>query len=165
MDIKGYQNTVTAVDNSKLFGNYDDTRMTEKFPNEMILDENCFHLLEQRTDMVALAQTIQNLFFFHKGNFPNQPELGIGIEDYLFEPANSTMLSDLKIDIDNQIKTFIPTTYNINFTLNLVKNTHNMVILSIKFTIQNYDDMTETEFDLLFGRNQNTNKFISKLVV
>lgn len=133
------------------------------FNNELILEENNFHVLEQRTNKVALAQTIQNLFFFKPGNFPNQPLLGIGIEDYLFEMSNQETLSILENRIKDQITMFIPTNYGINFIIETKKN-GKYTYLGITFTLDDYTDMTQTEFTLVFGRNQRNKKLVSRLI-
>ena len=104
-----------------------------KFENELTLNRSEFNTLDQRTDKFALAQTIQNILLFHKGNFPNQPQLGVGIEDYLFELANQDTIREIEDNINNQIKTFIPTDYNINFETQF-KTVNKMSVLSLVFT-------------------------------
>ena len=164
MNINEYKEDDRKLKETSLFGNYSTTNMTDIFKNELVLEENNFHTLEQRTDKVALAQTIQNVLFFHKGTFPNQPELGVGIEDYLFEFANDETKNELDLKIKNQLNKFVPTTYNINFTLNYIKGDNKLTFLKIDFKIRDFSDYTETEFSLLFGRNQNNNKLISRLI-
>lgn len=155
----------TINNENNYYGNYHKTLVTAPFKNELVLEENNFHLLEQRTNKVALAQVIQNIILFRQGNYPNQPELGVGIEDYLFEPSTNDTLSKLKNKIDEQIKKFVPTDYTVNFTVENIKNDDRLNILSISFTIEDYDNMEQTDFAILYGRNQTTNKIISKLVV
>lgn len=135
-----------------------------KFKNELVLEENNFHILEQRTDKVALAQTIQNLIIFHKGNYPNQPQLGIGIEDYLFELLTGDLTTTLEMEIDGQIKAFIPTEYNVNFEV-INQKINGLVALAINFSIEDKYAETVTEFGLVFGRNQKSKKLVSKLVI
>ena len=134
-----------------------------KFENELTLNRSEFNTLDQRTDKFALAQTIQNILLFHKGNFPNQPQLGVGIEDYLFELANQDTIREIEDKINNQIKAFIPTDYNINFETQF-KTVNKMSVLSLVFTLQDTSDGSITGFQLLFGKKDRESKVVSRLI-
>lgn len=140
------------------------TGLRTTFNNELTLEENDLHILDQRINKIALAQTIQNLFFFRKGNFPNQPLLGIGIEDYLFELASEKTLNKLESEISNQINMFIPSGYIVTFEMDVKETPNQIKYLSIEFTITDYDDQQQTSFSLIFGRNRKTKNMISRLI-
>lgn len=135
------------------------------FPNELTLNRSEFNRLDQRTDKIALAQTIQNLLIIKKGTYPNQPELGIGIEEYMFELASEDVIRDLEFAIDEQIKKFIPTNYNIEFEVDTDSqySKKGLSVLSITFTI-NDNENDGSSFQLLFGKSDRENKLVSRLL-
>ena len=135
-----------------------------RFKNELVLNRSSFNLLDQRVDKHALAQTIQNILIMRKGTYPNQPELGVGIEDYLFELADADTLRNIKVEIDKQIKMFIPTNYNIEFEVENGSRDR-MSILSITFDINKTGETTSTAFQVLFGKADRENKIVSRLIV
>ena len=77
------------------------------FRNEPILAIDLFHKPMVRSDLEALAQTIQNLILINPGTMPNDPLFGIGIERYLFELMNDNTLSEIKNNIEDQISKYI----------------------------------------------------------
>ena len=135
------------------------------FPNELTLNRSEFNRLDQRTDKISLAQTIQNLLIIKKGTYPNQPELGIGIEEYMFELASEDVIRDLEYAIDEQIKKFIPTNYNIEFEVDTDSqySKKGLSVLSITFTI-NDNENDGSSFQLLFGKSDRENKLVSRLL-
>lgn len=135
------------------------------FPNELTLNRSEFNRLDQRVDKISLAQTIQNLLIIKKGTYPNQPELGIGIEEYMFELASEDVIRDLEYSIDEQIKKFIPTNYNIEFEVDTDNkySKKGLSVLSITFTI-NDNENDGSSFQLLFGKSDRENKLVSRLL-
>lgn len=138
--------------------------MAKRFKNELILDSNNFHQMETREDKVALAQVIQNLLFTEKGTYPNQPSLGVGIENYLFELADNGTLVNLKDEIKRQIEMFCPTEYLVDNDVKKQTVNGNTVLL-LTFTIRDLDKKTDTTFGVAVGKSKKTQKLISKLIV
>lgn len=132
--------------------------------NELILEQNNFHRLEMRTNLHALAQLIQNICFIEKGTYPNQPNLGVGIENYVFEKADEGTLATLEEEISSQIEKFIPNNYIITTNVEK-KNIKNFFSLLLTFTIKDTENDIETTFGMIFGRNQKSQKVVSKLLV
>lgn len=135
-----------------------------RFKNELVLNRSSFNQLDQRVDKHALAQTIQNILIMRKGTYPNQPELGVGIEDYLFELADADTLRNIEVEIDKQLKMFVPTNYNIEFEVENGSRDR-LSILSITFDINKTGETASTAFQLLFGKADRENKVVSKLIV
>lgn len=134
------------------------------FKNELVLEENLFHNFDMRTDKFACAQCIQNLLITEKGTYPNQPLLGVGIENYLFEFCTETEISKLETEIKSQINTFIDTSYDVEFEI--YKSTEGGVtVLRLDFSITDNLEESETVFSLIFGKSQKTQKTISKLII
>jgi phage baseplate assembly protein W len=138
--------------------------VTKKFKSELVLDKNNFHQMEMREDKVALAQVIQNLLFTEKGTYPNQPSLGIGIENYLFELADKGTLTTLKDEIKAQIEKFSPTEYLVENNVKKEIVNGNTVLL-LTFVIRDLTKSTETEFGIAVAKSKKTQKLISKLIV
>lgn len=138
------------------------------FNTELTLNRSSFNLLDCRLDKLALAQTIQNILIINPGTFPNQPELGVGIENYLFEFGESGTIDELRNKINEQKRRFIPSTYNVEFDIK-TKTDGRVSVLSIQFDIEqeDYDNDTKevTSFQLLFGKNKNESKMVSKLLM
>lgn len=138
--------------------------MAKVFKNELVLEKNSFNTMTIREDKTALAQVIQNLLFIEKGTYPNQPELGIGIENYLFEKIDKGTCSVLKDNIKEQIEKFAPSEYLIDVQVES-KIINSNVALLISFSIKDTSEMTDTRFGVLVGKSEKTKKTISKLIV
>lgn len=155
-------------------------RDVKEFKPEITLDVTEFRKNRILESKEAIAKCVQNLLFFRKGNFPNQPELGIGIEDYMFELGDQTLLNELENTINQQISQFIDREeVNIDVTLKLVKNSsskgkNNNLIIYVniysdkdegnnnKIDEENLEDFS---FSLLLSGNKYNRKVSSKIII
>lgn len=127
------------------------------------------------TGKEAVARMIQHILITKKGTYPNNPNFGVGIEDYLFELATPTLKSTLEEEITNQLnlwlngelheKTNIETSQEIQF----VKGgpTNNYITLAIFFTVRE-DNRTngntnEYKLSLFYTGDSSNRKIISKM--
>lgn len=138
--------------------------MAKVFKGELVLEKSSFNTMTIREDKTALAQVIQNLLFIEKGTYPNQPELGVGIENYLFEKLDKGTCSSIKDDIKEQINKFAPSEYLVDVNVES-KVINGNVTLLINFSIKDTSKMTDTRFAVLVGKSEKTKKTISKLIV
>lgn len=138
-----------------------------KFKDEVLLARNEFNTNATYKDLLALAQTIQNLCIIEAGTYPNQPELGLGIENYEFELLTTRVLLDLQEKLDSQLKQFIPTNrYNIDYKVDTIENKEKKHILLLTFLVTDtYSANKVYEFNLLFGKDVNTGRIVSKLIL
>ena len=138
--------------------------MATVFKNELVLEKSNFNTMTMREDKTALAQVIQNLLFIEKGTYPNQPELGVGIENYLFEKMDNGTCSSLADAIKEQIENFAPSKYivDVNVEGKLVNGNTTLVIA---FSIKDTNEMTDTRFGVLVGKSEKTKKTITKLII
>ncbi|QQM14709.1 baseplate protein [Staphylococcus phage MarsHill] len=123
------------------------------------------HMLE---DMEAMGQTIQNLIIMKKGTYPNTPNLGVGIEDYLFEILDNETISDITSNINNQINQYIvSSSVNIDVKVIQLKNSNaNLNSLKIDVTLSDTIDISNIQrFSYVFAANMLTRKMITKLVL
>lgn len=143
------------------------------FKKELLIDIDIFKKPIELEGLNALAQVIQNLIIIEPGTYPNQPELGVGISNYLFEFLDDLTARDLKNNIDNQIARFINfgdaeitseiKVSNSNGKTNTLLITIVIENLNAQFSLN--DENRYLGFNLLFGVNNNTNKLVSKIVL
>jgi len=145
------------------------------FKKELLLDIDMFQKPAVREDMTALAQVIQNLIIIEKGTYPNQPELGVGISNYLFEIGDSVTIESLSVEIEDQIEKFInPVDFDIQIDIKLIEskdkkyNTLAIGIIVKRVSINSVTDEVDEEYSyaqLLFGGNTSNKKIVSKILV
>lgn len=138
---------------------------TERFLNEMILEKSPFNQLDMRTDKVALAQVIQNILIIEKGTYPNNPTLGVGIENYIFEKFTEALRIELENEITQQISKYIPNRYDVSVNIEHKDSTNGLKVLFLKFEIASLAESTITEFGLMYGGSDKNSKVISKLIL
>jgi len=137
------------------------------FKKEILLAEDGLFSQTYREDLEAYAQVIQNILIIEKGTYPNMPDLGIGIKNYLFEIYSSELVTELESEIRKQTRTYAPVN---GIELDIDINYENK-ILYIKFSIYREDgtDIIKNEqslsFYLLYGLQESTNILKSKLII
>lgn len=62
---------------------------------------------EEVTDAKAVVLAIRNIILSRPGNYPQLPSLGLDIERYLGEFADSKTANDIKSNLDSQIATYM----------------------------------------------------------
>ncbi|QDJ97887.1 hypothetical protein PALS2_262 [Staphylococcus phage PALS_2] len=115
-----------------------------------------------------MGQTIQNLIIMKKGTYPNTPNLGVGIEDYLFEILDNETISDITSNINNQISQYIvSSSVNIDVKVIQLKNSNaNLNSLKIDVTLSDTIDISNVQsFSYVFAANMLTRKMVTKLVL
>lgn len=120
-------------------------------------------------EKIALAQTVQNLCLIEPGTYPNNPDLGLGIENYEFEFLDNTTINRLKTELEEQISKFIITKYVINSNILTTKyGNKNLLIVAIKIADDNNDGENYTENDepinIVFGKD-NKKKILSQIIL
>lgn len=144
------------------------------FRNEPILDIDEDGNPMYRKSLEALAQVIQNIIVFHKGNFPNDPGLGVGISDYMFELSDDQTLRDIEQNINAQISRYIAHAGSlVNVDVSMYKSNNlkaqkgiNTLIVSIRIQPTNNTDYIDKEIELNYAISLNTRnkRFVSKLI-
>ena len=111
------------------------------------------------TEEDAIVQTIQNLCFIKPGTYPNDPDLGLGIEDEQFEIADTFYLGELQSRLNAMIDKYIETDYYVETRVSLKKidiiTSQKCLIIEV-FVGPNQIDLAK--IDLLFTRIPATNK-------
>lgn len=92
------------------------------FKDEVTLNINSFDKEIILKDREALASMLRTLVIVKKGTYPNNPDFGVGIEDYLFDFLNDNKISELEDEIDNQIQKWIDKSPNLNIKTKIHKS-------------------------------------------
>jgi hypothetical protein len=120
----------------------------------------------------AVARMIQHILITKQGTYPNNPDFGVGIEDYLFELATTSVKAELQSVITTQMnkwlnnelgKTDITTKQEIQF---LRSNNDAYVTLAIFFTVYDTNQNGNTDeykVSLFYTGDSSNRKVISKM--
>lgn len=87
--------------------------------------------LEELRGINAVIKNIQRLLFIEKGTYPFDPEVGLGIHRYLFEPADERTKESIESDIARVVRTYEPRAsadVNVTFFKNIKGFNINMFI-------------------------------------
>ena len=83
------------------------TTILESNKKELTLGLNSFNTPEELSGVRAWVQLIVNLMFIRKGQYPSNPKIGIGIQDYDYKFVDDAKAA-LQADLKYQTETFIP---------------------------------------------------------
>ena len=83
------------------------TTILESNKKELTLGLNSFNTPKELSGVEAWIQLIINLMFIRKGQYPSNPKIGIGIQDYDYNFVDDAIAS-LQADLKYQTETFIP---------------------------------------------------------
>ena len=144
----------------------------KKFKRDITLNINSFNKLDFWEDRESLARMLQHIVITKKGTYPNNPDFGVGIEDYMFEKADASTVNELTIKINEQINKWIDKDDSIEIKVNvkyikIPEKTH-YVNLAVFFTVTRDDTLNPTNNDdyvltLYLTEDVKNRKIISKI--
>lgn len=143
-----------------------------KFRKELLMDINDFQKPAYRSNLEALAQTIQNIILIDPGTYPNDPNFGCGISYYLFEFNDSVTITELQSKIDEQITKYAlhpDVTVSTNVSSSRAMNGR-MSILTIDVSIYETSSNKATgekeavSFSYMFAGNTETKTIVSRIM-
>lgn len=111
---------------------------TEEFKKDITLNINNFKKLSYLYDREALARMLQNIIVTKKGTYPNNPDFGVGIENYMFELADGKTMSEMMTNINEQIARWISKNEDIDIQVDgqyLKSNNNQYVNLVLYFSV------------------------------
>ena len=96
-----------------------------------------------KQDFIVLLQTIP-------GEWPMNPDLGVGLATYLFESPGSLEALDIKTNIQNQLRKYLPniTLLDAKFRSTPEQQDNNESILTITYAINDLGLKDEIDFGL-----------------
>lgn len=142
--------------------------------DELILELNEYNRTKTASDAYALALLIQNLCLTVPGTNPSDPEMGIGIERYLFEFLDKETLDEIRGRIKSQIDKYIPNNNVMEIVVEKLENVFGKEnTLGIMFKLEpNFTKTSPREpknldekVILLFNKVKNDSNIISKIVI
>ena len=129
---------------------------------EFLLEINEFNESKNYDGLLALAKLIQNLVIAEVGTYPNNPDLGIGIQQYKFEFLDDITINKIQSKIELQLAKYIPDSGVDNIVIE--KSNDNNNVLGIMFTLeQSIDD--ENAFILAFSQSKSSSEVVSKIII
>lgn len=143
------------------------------FRKEPLLEIDEYTKPAHREELVALAQTIQNLIIIEKGTMPNDPDFGVGLGSYIFEFMDSTTLNEMRISIEEQISKYIfHGRVSVRVVISPVKlpiqNSNTLRIVIVITPGEQATNYTSTEeeirLDYAFSANSQNSKIVSRLL-
>lgn len=126
------------------------------FGTELYLSTNKHDITKEEE---AIIQVIQNICFIKPGTYPNDPELGLGIEDEQFELGDSAYINDLSNRLEMMIEKYVPTndyTIETRISLKNIDFLTSQKCLIIEVFVGKDNNISKV--DLLFTRMKATNK-------
>lgn len=87
---------------------------------DFTLNPGLHHTLEQVDEKNAFVLAVRNILLSKPGNFPLTPDLGMDIEQYLFDIADDYTLNNIETELNRQISKFIDNASNVTVTTALL---------------------------------------------
>lgn len=131
-----------------------------------------FKKLKQPTGKEAIARMIQHILITKKGTYPNNPDFGVGIEDYLFELARSSTKNELEENINYQMDKWLTSSITtsdiaIKHSLEFLRTANGAyTTLGIFFTVYDknqYGTVKEYKINLFFTGDSSNRTIISQM--
>ena len=86
------------------------------------------------TDLRSIKDNLRNILFFRKGDYPDDPNFGVGLQDYLFEQGDSTFKLALGQEIRRQINRYEKRARIDNLRIFLPKWLENGAVVDLNIT-------------------------------
>jgi hypothetical protein len=120
---------------------------------QMTLDD--MNGIRSYSDELAVMLAVKNLLLGAPGNWPFDPDMGIDIEQYQFEFADSTSLNKIKRKVNSQINKYIPSDSGITTNITLVEDTTNSHMYQLKISVAGYVNTIDKniEIHMLVGKD------------
>jgi hypothetical protein len=134
------------------------------FKGELLLNRSVYNTSMIRKDMEAVAQIIQNIMIYERGNYPNHPDLGFGIENYQFELLDSRTLQAMETDLTDQLDRFLPSPYRTKFQIETITNNRGLPVLVFSFQVTNVETADVGEINILLGKDTQK-RLLSKILI
>lgn len=114
--------------------------MPEKFINIKFPfkdSQKGYFLDMNKTDKEAIKSDLMHLILTQKGERLYNPDFGTNLLKFIFEPNDGTTFGDIKSEINDVVKRYIPELILNNVTLSELEDNELVALLSIEYTISN----------------------------
>ncbi len=119
------------------------SELMESQKKEMCLGLNSFNAPAEFKDEAAWIRQITYILFTYPGQYPNIPNLGIGLQNYQYEFVDRAK-TNLESRIDEQIKAYLPDVPLTSTNIDTIKDSAGNDILLISFTFTKGYNSTST---------------------
>ena len=93
-----------------------------------------YYLNLTTTDADEVRGNLMHLLLTNKGERFMMPEFGTDLIKYIYEPMNSKTLTDLKLEINDTIKKYIPNLQLDDIVVEPMESNEYAVLVTIKYT-------------------------------
>ena len=154
-----------------LIGNYFDEKSTvfsnisEELKHDLIFSFDGYHKPEMTSDLGTVANLIQTLLLLKPGTYPDSPDMGIDIAQYMFDLMSERNMNIIKTNIEEQIEKYLPTIYIRNMIVKNVSNESLNNALGLGFDVSPDDDIDNHQnfFIVIYEQNE-TREIKSQLI-
>ena len=94
-----------------------------------------FYLDMSSTDAGAIRSDLMHLILTQKGQRLYMPDFGTDLLKYIFDPNDTKMLSDIKADINETVKKYIPNLKINDIIVEIDDNNEHKTTLKIDYTV------------------------------
>ena len=94
-----------------------------------------FYLDMSNTDAGAIRSDLMHLILTQKGQRLYMPDFGTDLLKYIFDPNDTKMLSDIKFDINETVKKYIPNLKINDIIVEIDDNNEHKTTLKIDYTV------------------------------
>lgn len=81
--------------------------ISQTLRQEITFDLGNFNTLDTKDDVYGLVRVIENLLFMKPGTFPDAPNMGIHMEQYMHNILNIETIENIKTNIQQQSNDYI----------------------------------------------------------
>lgn len=93
-----------------------------------------YYLNLTTTDADEVRGNLMHLLLTNKGERFMMPEFGTDLIKYIYEPMNSKTLTDLKLEINDTIKKYIPNLQLDDIVIETMESNEYAALVTIKYT-------------------------------
>ena len=138
---------------------------SDELKKEFLLEYDNFKKPATVEDLQTIATMIHTLLFLVPGTYPDCPDMGIGIQDYMFEVLDDKILTKIRTKIDEQVTKYLPTVYIHNIIVKKFDNDNLRKTIGIGFEVGNIGSSKGTEqFFLTLQEQADSREIISRII-
>lgn len=85
----------------------------------------------------SIRDNLRNILFFRKGDYPDNSDFGVGLQDFLFEPADELLRLALSQEIRRQISKYEPRLVIRSIQVSTPTWADNAIVISLDMMVNN----------------------------
>lgn len=137
---------------------------SEELKEECLWEFNNFRQPSTVNNLQSIATMIKSLLFLEKGTYPDCPEMGVGIQNYLFDSLDDAKISEIYSEINDQITKYLPTIYIQNIIVKNFNNDSLRKTIGIGFEVSSSADKGTDQFFLTLQELPDSREIVSQII-